>query len=27
MIVIEIFARGCQPSHEPTPSAISIDTS
>jgi hypothetical protein len=27
MIVIEIFARACQPTHQPTPSAIGIDTS
>lgn len=27
MLVIEIFARGCEPRHRPTPAAIRIDTS
>ncbi len=29
MIIIETFARGCQPTHQPTPApaAIRIDTS
>jgi hypothetical protein len=27
MLIIEVFARGCEPRHRPTPAAIRIDTS
>ena len=27
MLIIEVFARGCEPHHRPTPAAIRIDTS